>query len=236
MNHDPLSGSTSTRTPSTYERYLRTDALFALQKPASARLHPDELVFQVVHQTFELWWKVTVDLFTRAIDRLDAGDPAEAAACLRRAVSAQPVVMEAMRQLELVPPVDFLVIRKGLGDGSGTDSPGFRALLKEAPAIWETFARALERSSISLVALYREPRAHAALYAVAEALTDFDEQFQIFRAAHLKLAQRHLGPRAIGTGGVPLAALERTVNSPLFPRLWEARDGLLKEAGSVDGA
>ena len=43
-----------------YERYLRTDDLFELQKPDDERLHPDELTFQVVHQTFELWWKVTV--------------------------------------------------------------------------------------------------------------------------------------------------------------------------------
>lgn len=222
----------STRRETTYERYLRTRDLLALQKPSSERLHPDELVFQVVHQTFELWWKTTVELLQRAGDHLDRAEAGDAAICLRRAVEAQSVVMLAMRQLEFVPPADFLIIRGGLGDGSGTDSPGFRAILRSAPALWEAFSRMLERTGVSLVALYREPRAHPDLYACAEELTDFDEQFQIFRTAHLKLAQRHLGPHAVGTGGVPLSALERTLRDALFPPLWAARDELLAEASA----
>src|SRR5947209_20442136 len=106
-------------TPSTYVTYLRIDELLDLQKPADERLHPDELTFQIVHQTFELWWKATVEYFARAAERLAADDPAGAVSLLRRAVSAQEVNLRALRQLELVAPADFLVIRKGLGDGSG---------------------------------------------------------------------------------------------------------------------
>src|SRR5260370_33928215 len=78
------------------------------------------------------------------------------------------------------------------------------------------------------------------LYDCAEALTDFDEQFHLFRAAHLKLAERNLGLRAIGTGGTPMPALEKTLRDLLFPELWEARDELLAQsqthAGSADVA
>ena len=42
---------------SDYERYLRTDELLALQKPADEMLHPDELTFQVTHQASELLMK-----------------------------------------------------------------------------------------------------------------------------------------------------------------------------------
>ncbi len=42
---------------STYERYLRTEELLALQKPEDQLAQHDELQFQVVHQVFELWWK-----------------------------------------------------------------------------------------------------------------------------------------------------------------------------------
>lgn len=210
-----------------YERYLRTDELLALQKPEHERLHPDELTFQVVHQTFELWWKMTVEMLHLASRQLDEGRPADAARSLRRAVSAQGVVMQAVRQLEFVAPADFLVIRTGLGDGSGADSPGFRAILRTAPALWDSFAGLLDREHVTLVDLYAAPDQHRALYDVAEQLTDFDETFHIFRAAHLKLAQRNLGLQAIGTGGTPMQMLERTLTDLLFPELWEARDELL---------
>ena len=51
-----------------YEEYLRTDDLLALQKGDEERLHPDELTFQVVHQTFELWWKMTVQQLRTATE------------------------------------------------------------------------------------------------------------------------------------------------------------------------
>lgn len=218
-----------------YETYLRTDELLSLQKAADERLHPDELTFQVVHQTFELWWKVTVELLEAAADHLTAERPGEAARALRRAVAAQAVVTDAMRQLEFVAPADFLIIRTGLGDGSGGDSPGFRAILRTAPALWDAFAAAIERAGLTLPDLYAAPRAHAALYDCAEALTDFDETFHLFRAAHLKLAQRNLGLRAVGTGGTPMPQLERTLHDLLFPPLWEARDALLERANQQSG-
>ncbi|HZO49893.1 MAG TPA: hypothetical protein VFB26_07085 [Gaiellaceae bacterium] len=43
---------------SDYERYLLTDELLALQKPEQERAHHDELLFQVVHQSSELWLKL----------------------------------------------------------------------------------------------------------------------------------------------------------------------------------
>jgi tryptophan 2,3-dioxygenase len=208
---------------------LRTEELLALQKPEAERLHADELTFQVVHQTFELWWKVTTQQLVAAADHLGNRRPDQAAHALRRAVSAQAVVMPAMRQLAFVAPADFLTIRGGLGDGSGADSPGFRAILHAAPALWDAFTSALDREGVALLDLYAEPHAsgRAALYDCAEALVDFDEAFHLFRAAHLKLAQRNLGLRAIGTGGTPMPALERTLRDLLFPALWEVRDQLL---------
>ncbi len=219
-----------------YETYLRTDELLALQKPREARAHPDELTFQVVHQTFELWWKVTVEQLEAATMRLGTGRLEEAARALRRAVSAQTVTLAALRQLEFVAPVDFLAMRSGLGNGSGGESPGFRAILRAAPDLWDAFAAAVEGAGVALVDVYAEPRSYGALYDVAEALTDFDEQFHLFRAAHLKLAQRHLGLKAIGTGGTPMPQLERTLRDLLFPALWEARDELLARVSGPGAA
>lgn len=213
----------------TYVTYLNVDELLALQKSAEERLHPDELTFQVVHQTFELWWKATVEYLERAAALLAEDDALEAGRLLRRAVAAQGVVSLALRQLEFVAPADFLTIRVGLGDGSGADSPGFRAILRAAPGLWEGFRTALDRAHATLLDLYAHPATEPTLYECAEALTDFDEAFHLFRAAHLKLAQRNLGMRAIGTGGTPMQMLERTLGDLLFPALWEARDQLLAE-------
>jgi tryptophan 2,3-dioxygenase len=232
-----MSSKAAPPAPSTYVTYLRIDELLDLQKPAGERLHPDELTFQIVHQTFELWWKATAEFFARASERLAADDPSDALPLLRRAVSAQEVNLRALRQLEFVAPVDFLVIRKGLGDGSGADSPGFRAILRAAPGLWDAYSAALERVGVTLLQVYQRPQEHLALYECAEALTDFDETFHLFRAAHLKLAQRNLGLRAIGTGGTPMEMLERTLRDVLFLPLWQTRDELLALSGETpDGA
>jgi tryptophan 2,3-dioxygenase len=234
MSIDSLPAPATRPARTVYETYLRTDELLSLQKPPEQRLHTDELTFQVVHQTFELWWKITVEHLHLATSYLGQDRPGEASHLLRRAVSEQSVVMAALRQLELVAPRDFLIIRTGLGNGSGSESPGFQAILRAAPGLWEAFAGALARRGITLVELYQEPRRQPELYDTAEALTDFDEQFHLFRAAHLKLAQRHLGLRAVGTGGTPMPALEKTLHDLLFPLLWEARDGLLAETTAAN--
>jgi len=125
--------------------------------------------------------------------------------------------------------LNFLIIRQGLGDGSGGDSPGFKGILRTAPVLLDAMLAALLRSGVTLLEIYAHPTAHPEFYECAEALVDFDEEFHLFRAAHLKLAQRHLGLRAIGTGGTPMPALERTLTDLMFPELWQARDALLEQ-------
>lgn len=224
---------TSAQAKTTYDRYIRTEELLALQKAPGERLHPDELVFQITHQTFELWWKWTLELLAAATEALRSGGFDDAAIAIRRAVAAQEITFVAMRQLELVTPADFLTLREGLGDGNGGDSPGFRGILRAAPGVWQAFSDALAQRGVALVDVYARPREWPPIYACAEALTDFDEQFHLFRAAHLKLAQRHLGMRSTGTGGMPVAAMERTLHHVLFPALWEAREELVARAANT---
>jgi tryptophan 2,3-dioxygenase len=218
-----------------YEQYLRTSELLGLQKPEGERTHPDELTFQVVHQTFELWWKVTVQQLEAAERALAAGKPAEAASALRRAVSQQELLREVIRQLEFVAPVDFLTIRTGLANGSGMDSPGFRAILRTAPDVWQSYSSALEHAGLTLEDVFTRYGEHFAWYECAEALTDFDEQFHLFRAQHLKLAERNLGMHAVGTGGTQMGALEQTLHDLLFPQLWAVREALLARANASNG-
>ena len=73
MSIDSLPAPATRPGRTVYETYLRTDELLSLQKPPEQRLHPDELTFQVVHQTFELWWKITVEHLLLATTCLQAG-------------------------------------------------------------------------------------------------------------------------------------------------------------------
>ena len=70
---------------SDYERYLRTDDLLALQKTPEEQSHPDELLFQTVHQSSELWLKLGTTEVARATAHVRAGEIGAALRLLRRA-------------------------------------------------------------------------------------------------------------------------------------------------------
>ncbi|TMC89519.1 MAG: tryptophan 2,3-dioxygenase, partial [Chloroflexi bacterium] len=88
----------------------------------------------------------------------------------------------------------------------------------------------LAHEQVSLAEIYIHADRYPLLMAFAEALTDYDEVFQIFRSQHFKLAQRMIGPGSIGTGGTPMDLLERTLKDVFYPELWEVRNQLTKIA------
>src|ERR1700752_3881986 len=89
---------------SDYERYLRTDELLSLQKPPEERVHRDELLFQTVHQSSELWLKLAVAEVEAATCRIDSDDLAEAARLLRRVVLCLRQGTGAPDMLHSFPP------------------------------------------------------------------------------------------------------------------------------------
>src|SRR5215475_9375506 len=122
---------------SEYETYLRTEELLSLQKSTEEMSHHDELQFQVVHQTFELWWKEAAHDLSAVRRQVQSGDYPEAARLLRRVVQIHQLLLQVLAMLETMTPWDFLTIRSGLGHGSGMDSPGFRKLLRLSPTLWD---------------------------------------------------------------------------------------------------
>ena len=120
--------------------------------------------------------------------------------------------------------------RKVLAGGAGTDSPGFHALMTISPLLWDDFQAVLNHEQVTLPDVYICADRYPLLMAIAEALTDYDEVFQLFRAQHLKLAQRMIGPGSIGTGGTPMELLERTLKDKFYPELWEVRNQLTQIA------
>src|SRR5258706_445621 len=71
-----------------YERYLRTDELLALQKTPEQMAHRDELLFQTIHQSSELWMKLACFELETALSYIEANALAQATRLVRRAVAA----------------------------------------------------------------------------------------------------------------------------------------------------
>jgi len=215
---------------SVYERYLRTEELLSLQKPESELAHHDELQFQVVHQVFELWWKEAAFELRTIHQLLQQFDVPPALRLLQRVVKIQYLMLDNLHMLETMSPWDFHGFRKVLGDGAGTDSPGFHALMSLSPSLWDDFCALLVHEQVTLIDVYMHAERYPLLMAFAETLTDYDEVFQIFRSQHFKLAQRMIGPGSIGTGGTPMEILERTLKDVFYPELWEVRNRLTQIA------
>jgi tryptophan 2,3-dioxygenase len=110
-----------------YSTYLRIDDLLELQVPLTEDA-PDELLFIVVHQSYELWFKVIIDELQRASARLHLNEPWAATAHLRRMVSIEDLLISHLRVLETMSPEGFLKFRDPLDPASGFQSFQFRAI------------------------------------------------------------------------------------------------------------
>ncbi|MGH9669939.1 MAG: tryptophan 2,3-dioxygenase family protein [Terriglobales bacterium] len=209
---------------SDYERYLRTDELLSLQKPPQEMLHPDELTFQVTHQSSELLLKAVAWEMERAAKYIGGSDFGNAARLMRRANFMLDFPIQELHILETITPYEYHVIRAGLGHGSGLDSPGFLALLHIGPRLGDAFFEQLGRAGLTVEQLYRRHAEFFGLHEVAECLLDFDEKVQLFRFHHLKLAQRIIGGGVIGTMGTPVEVLRQRQEHLFYKPLWDVRN------------
>ena len=211
---------------SDYERYLRTEELLALQKTADEWIHRDELLFQSVHQTSEIWLKLAWNEVEEA-GRLVASDDVSAALrLLRRANDCLEIVTAALEMLEHMSPWEYTEVRKALGHGSGFDSPGFAELRRVAKTAGEEFHAARERAGLSLADLYVHGREHEDLYTLAEQLIELDERVAVWRVRHFKVVQRTIGADVVGTQGTPVEIMGRLIHHSLYPELWDVRNEL----------
>jgi tryptophan 2,3-dioxygenase len=213
---------------SDYERYLRTEELLALQKSPADWVHRDELLFQCVHQTSELWLKLCWNEAEEAARLVAAGELAAANRLLRRSNDALKLVTAALDMLEHMSPWEYTELRKALGHGSGFDSPGFRELRRVAKPLEEAFQSTRERAGLSLVDVYTHGRENEELYALAELLIEFDERVTVWRVRHFKVVQRTIGGDVVGTQGTPVEVMAKLIHHSFFPELWDVRNTLTR--------
>lgn len=226
LNEPVLPGTAA----SDYERYLRTDELLALQKTPEAMSHRDELLFQTIHQTAELWLKLAAFEVETATSMLDRDEVWPAVRLLRRATASLDLVSSGTMMLEHLAPWDYHSIRRGLGHGSGFDSPGFRRTHDLSPALGHAFDRLVARRGLDLGRLYRESHAHEDLFQAAERLVDWDQRLMQWRTMHLRLVERIIGGHVIGTQGTPVEVLGKRLDVRYYPSLWDVRNALTAEA------
>jgi tryptophan 2,3-dioxygenase len=223
------------RGASDYERYLRTDELLELQKPPEERKHHDELLFQCVHQSSELWLKLASEEVETAVAHLRSKEVAPALRLLRRAHLALRLITEQLDMLEHMSPWEYTSwIRPVLGHGSGFDSPGWNALRKVAPDLGQAFHELRREAGLSLIDVYRLGREHEELYQLAEALAELDERATMWRVRHYKVVERIIGAEVVGTQGTPVELLGKLVQKQLYPELWKVRNELTELAKESD--
>jgi tryptophan 2,3-dioxygenase len=110
----------------TYGSYLRVEELLSLQTPASGGSEHDEMLFIVIHQVYELWFKQVlheIDLLHRA---LEGNDRPTVFATLNRILTILKTLVSQVDILETMTPVSFSSFRGLLDNASGFQSWQFR--------------------------------------------------------------------------------------------------------------
>ena len=110
----------------TYTSYLAVDELLKLQRPLSDGPEHDEMLFIIIHQTYELWFKQLIHEFLEAQRALEAGDTHRALAVLGRIRTIMKTCVSQVDILETMTPLQFLSFRNYLAASSGFQSAQFR--------------------------------------------------------------------------------------------------------------
>jgi tryptophan 2,3-dioxygenase len=234
----------------TYGSYLALEELLDLQRPRSSPEHPDELLFIIVHQASELWFKLILHELDALTSQLGNNDTLGALSAVKRVNALMRIVTAQLSALETLPPQRFAQFRGYLGTSSGSQSVQFRAIeamsglrdphfmqvleehspipdrvraALERPTLQDQFNTVLANHGVTLEQVYTEEHQRP-LQMLAEGLLEYEQAFSMWRFLHVQLVERIIGPATEGTGGtLGSKYLQRTVSQKFFPDLWAVR-------------
>jgi tryptophan 2,3-dioxygenase len=233
-----------------YTSYLELNELLDLQRPQSTPVHPDEMLFIVVHQASELWFKVLLHEFDQLAAAMHAYDAPHAVTIVQRINVLVTIISQQLTSLDTLPPQRFAQFRGYLGSSSGSQSAQFRAiearsglrdehflhvirehgdppaLVADAlskPTLQSLYLDMVEKSGLTLEQIYTDHE-HGPLAQLAEGLLAYEQQFARWRFGHVQLVDRIIGPQTGGTGGtLGSKYLMKTLQNRFFPALWAVR-------------
>ena len=112
----------------TYENYLKLPELLRLQNVQSDPPEHDETLFIIIHQVYELWFKLLLHEFDKIKRDFSSNDLYGASATLKRTRTIMKTLVAQLDVLETMTPMSFLSFRDRLATASGFQSPQFREL------------------------------------------------------------------------------------------------------------
>ncbi len=165
----------------TYSSYLKVPELLQLQHSQSSPQHHDELLFIIVHQTYELWFKELLHDLDAVVTNLSGAganpesrdEVYEAARLLRRCTEITRVLVEQFTILETMLPTHFMAFRGKLEPASGFQSEQFRELeflcgLKDEKML--RYHRPTPEAHAQLTRRLREPSLHDVFFEALRAM------------------------------------------------------------------
>ncbi len=182
-----MAGEPHLRPDLSYGAYLGLDQILSAQTPRSGE--HDEMLFIIIHQTSELWMKLSIHELVAARDRIAADDLASALKMIARVSRIQTQMIQSWDVLATLTPSEYARIRPALGQSSGFQSYQYRLL---------DFILGAKNAS-ALRVHEREPAIHAALETGLAAPSLYDEAVRL-------LARRGFA--------IPPALLERDWSAP----------------------
>lgn len=141
------SSKTSEAGGPTYQTYLQVQRLLKLQRTLSKPTHHDELIFIVIHQASELWFKVILHEMDEAYESMVSGGVMEATRLMGRVLEIESLLNQQTRIIERMLPTDFMKFRDFLGTASGLQSTQFREIEFLSGLKDERFLLATDRPS-----------------------------------------------------------------------------------------
>jgi len=112
----------------TYMSYLKIEELLHLQELKSEPPHHDEMLFIIIHQAYELWFKLVLHELGKAGALMNEKKVLEAHHFVKRSVEVFKILVPQIQILETMTPADFLEFRSRLQPASGFQSVQFREI------------------------------------------------------------------------------------------------------------
>jgi tryptophan 2,3-dioxygenase len=257
LNGELKSGEAQLRgEPLTYGSYLRVPELLSLQTPLGDPPVHDEMLFIIVQQAQELWFKQVLHELHTIVQELQERDVLEAVRLITRVNRIVLAVASEVDILALMPPREFHRFRHVLTPSSGFESHQFRELEFASGLDDPTFLKLMDKyiglddlkrrwpvtlhdAAYALLGevsndpteawalVYNERERYPEMFALAEVLSEYEIAFSEWRFRHIKLVERTIGDHVPGTAGSSGAGyLAKTLQYRFFPELWEARNSV----------